>query len=206
MSWKRITHLVLFVALLFSTACGGFPLPFTERRAFNLPIESSRSATNSDCTTLEHLNAVASAWEQQHLKFIRSRDRNEAIPVESLIKSLGEGCQERWENLGIPRIKNELFGDLQTVNDSAKLRELGGVLFRFGDVSTMSGIEYSLHLRTHKSGPDRLVVAIFSLEDNRVIHYNYSGTNNVNGKSRRWPIDEFLGTVFGIGTRLIPID
>lgn len=198
-------RLTAILCLVLLTGCAGFGLPFTERRAFDFPIESSRSERNSDCTTLTHLNAVSAAWEQQHLKYIRTKDETDAIPVESLIISLGEGCKERWRNLAIPDIKTELFGDIQTISDSSKLRELGGVLFTMKDVSTLSGIEATMHIRARSSGPDRRLVAIYRLADDRVIHFNYSGTDNVDGRSRRWPIEEFFGAAFGVGVKAIPI-
>lgn len=204
MAQKGLRHLSIFLLLLIGTGCAGFPLPFTEKRAFDFPIESSRTAKNSDCTTLENLNAIASAWEQQHLKYIRTKDDSDAIPVESLIGSLGEECKTRWNRLGVPEIKTELFGDIQTIADSSKLRELGGVSFTMSDVSTMSGIEASLHLRTQKNGPDHRLVAIYRLEDDKVIHYNYSGTDDVDGKSRRWPIEEFFGALFGTAVKFVP--
>lgn len=209
MAQKGMRHfsILLFPTLmfmLFAAGCAGFPLPFTEKRAFDLPIESTRTEKNSDCTSLTHLNSVAGAWELQHLKYIRTKDDAEAIPVESLVISLGPGCKDRWRNLAIPDIKTELFGDIQTIADSSKLRELGGVSFTMSDVSTMSGIEASLHLRTQKNGPDHRLVAIYRLEDDKVIHYNYSGTDDVDGKSRRWPIEEFFGALFGTAVKFVP--
>lgn len=200
-----LKYLTLSLLLLIVAGCAGMPLPFTEKRAFDWPIESSRKATNADCTTLERLNTVAAAWEQQHLTYIRTKEDTEAILVHDLVDSLGPECAKRFNRLPIPDIKTELFGDIQTIADSSKLRELGGVAFTYGDVSSHSGIELSLHLRTHRKGPDHRLVAIYRLKDNRVIHYNYSGTDNVDGKSRRWPIEDFFGALFGTAAKATPL-
>lgn len=196
--------LQMFALIMFSIlflGCAGFPLPFTEYRALDMRVESERIATNVDCTSLTHLNSVAAAWEGQHLKYIRSQDDTTAIDVQLLVSSLGEKCRARFKTLSIPDIKNELFGDIQTIADSSKLRELGGVSFDYEDVSTRSGIEVSLHLRQHSRGPSHRLVAIYRLADNKVIHYNYSGTNNVDSKRRRWPIDEFFRALVGTGMK-----
>lgn len=203
---RRVYLALVILVLLLNMGCAGFPLPFTERRAFNFPVESSHKEVNSDCISLDRLNTTLSAWEKQHLEFIRTKNQTDAIPVENLKSSLGENCQERWEQLSVPGIKTSLFGDLQSIPNADKLRELGGVVFSFRNVSSLSGIESTLHLRTHSSGPRKELVVIYRLEDKRVLHFNYSGTDNLNEKNRRWPIDEFLGILFGTASKAIPVE
>jgi len=165
-------------------------------------VESNRDETNSTCTDLITLNVVADALEAQHLAYIRTKDDELAIKSGNLEASLGPKCQTRFRKLSLPQIKTELFGDIQTISDSSKLRELGGLLFEYQDVATKSGIHLSLHLSHATKGPERRMVAIYRLEDGTVIHYNYSGTNNVDRKSRSWPIREFFGAMIGAGVQL----
>lgn len=194
----------LRATLLATVGCAGFRVPFTEYRAMDWRVESGHTAVNSKCTDMDQLNAVAAFLEEKHLKFIQSRDDSEAIVIDDLLASLGERCRPRFTKLSVPQIKNELFGDIQTIADSSKLRELGGVAFDYEDTGARTGIELTLHLRSHEQGPRRRMVAIFRLADNRVIHYNYSGTNNVDRETRRWPIDEFFSAVLGAGAKLVP--
>jgi len=149
------------------------------------------------------LNIVANALEARHLAYLRTKDADIAISAEELESSLGEKCKVRFVKLSTPEIKTELFGDIQTIKDSDKLRELGGLAFEFQDVLTRSGIHFSLHLGHATKGPKRRMVAIYSLENDKVIHYNYSGTNNVDRKSRSWPVREFFGAMVGIGMKAI---
>ena len=188
--------------LVASSACAGVGLPFTDYRLGRALIESSHKETNSTCTDLETLSSVASHLEAQHLSYIRTKDEELAIRSKALESSLGVTCQTRFVRLSIPQIKTELFGDIQTIQDSAQLRELGGLAFEYQNVSTLSGIYLTLHLGHATSGPKRRLVAIYRLEDDVIIHYGYSGTNNVDRKSRSWPIREFFGAMVGVAVQL----
>ncbi len=199
---RQLRLCVTLVILIMGSACAGVGLPFTDYRLGEARIESSRKQTNSTCTDLRTLNVVASALEAHHLAYIRTKDDNLAIKSNDLEASLGESCQNRFVKLTIAQIKTELFGDIQTIQDSSKLRELGGLAFEYRDVSTLSGIHLTLHLAHATSGPKRRLVAIYRLEDDVVIHYNYSGTNNVDQKSRTWPIREFFGAMIGAAVQL----
>jgi len=194
------TILSALCLLLVTSGCAGVPLPYTDYRLGDWRIESSRKERNSGCTNLEALNIVAGALEAQHLAYIRSRDDEDAIVASEILGSLSERCRARIRKLDVAQIKHELFGNVQIVGDASKLRELGGIAFVYTDTHTESGIELSLHVRSHKRGPKRRLVAIYRLEDDKVIHFNYSGTNNVDTKSRVWPIREFLGLAkVGVG-------
>jgi hypothetical protein len=197
--------LALTIALLTTVGCMGIPLPGTDYRLMNWPIESRRVEINSTCIDLAELSIVAEGWEERHLNYIQTKDEAVAIDIGDFVASFGELCQARFNKLDVPKIKTELFGDIQTIADSNKLRELGGVAFAYQDVSKRTGIELSLHIQDHSKGPHRRLVAIYRLGDSRVIHYNYAGTDNVDKKLRRWPIDEFFGmAVRAAGKAIIP--
>ena len=117
--------------------------------------------------------------------------------------SLGEACRNGITRLSTPQIKNELFGDIQTISDSSKLRELGGLAFEFRGTVMHSGVEITLHLQRRTEGPKRRMVAIYRLSDGKVIHFNYSGTDNVDRYTRFWPIREFFGLAIKGGTKAL---
>ena len=190
------TTLLLFVF----TGCAGIPLPFTDYRLAEFLVESDRTEINNSCTDLKTLNRVSATLETQHLIYIHSKDDNDAITVGDVKDSLGTECQG-VTSLTTPQIKTELFGDLQTISDSSKLRELGGVSFEFRSTVTHSGIEITLHLDSYTEGPKRRLVAIYRLGDGRVIHFNYSGTDNVDRYTRFWPIREFFGIAIKSGSK-----
>lgn len=196
---------VLAIALAVVVGCAGFRVPFTEYRAMNWRVESDFHSRNTTCTDLEQLNIASASLEEKHLNFIQTRDDADAIDIDDLLASLGEECRDRFSKLSVAQIKTELFGDVQTIKDSDKLRELGGVSFEYENVSMLTGIELSLHLRGHETGPRRRIVAVYRLADNRVIHFNSSGTNNVDNETRRWPINQFFGALVGAAAgTLIP--
>lgn len=198
-------HLMSYAALIIlfmSSACAGVGLPYTDYRLGRTLIESSRQETNSTCIDLQVLNQAANELEAKHLNYLRTKDEQQAIKATELMVSLGKQCEVRFVKLSIPQIKTELFGDIQTIADSSKLRELGGLLFEYQNVSTRSGIELSLHLNQFTKGPKRRLVAIYRLENDLVIHYNYSGTNNVDRKSRTWPVQEFFGVIIKTGIQI----
>ncbi len=195
---RFVCPLVCFM-LLTSSGCSGLGLPFTDFRLGRWEIESSRIERNSGCTNLESLAAFAEALENQHLLYIRTKSNTDALVAADIFGHLSQECQGRMRKLSIPEIKTELFGDVQILSDATKLTGLGGIAFDYTDVRTKSGIEPTLHLNSHQKGPRRRLVAIYRLEDDRVIHFNYSGIDNVDKKKRIWPIREFLVLTLGLG-------
>jgi hypothetical protein len=196
-------NILYAVLLLLISGCAGLPLPFTEYRLAEFLVESDRTEINNSCTDLETLNRLALTLEAQHLSYIQTQDESNAIEVSSVRDALGEACENGIRNLSTPQIKTELFGDVQTINDSSKLRELGGLSFEFRSTIMHSGIEISLHLDRYTKGPKRLLVAIYKLSDGKVIHFNYSGIDDVDRYTRFWPIREFFGLVLKGGTKAV---
>jgi len=193
------------LVVLMATGCAGFRVPFTEYRAANWQTEINHRAVNSTCTDLATLSLVAAELEARHLTYLRSKNDVDALSSEFFLATLGDSCASRFVRLSIPQIKTELFGDIQTISESDKLRELGGLAFDFGDVTTIGGIELTLHIRKRTKGPEHRMVAIYRLADGKVIHFNYSGTDNVDTKSRAWPLDQFFSAAFGAGMKSIGI-
>ena len=187
----------LTLASLVLAGCAGVPLPFTDYRLANWLVEIKRQEVNSTCIDLAALNSIALDLKAQHLVYLRSHDEASAIVASDLVAAFGEECQTGFTNLSVPEIKTELFGDIQTISDSSKLRELGGLAFKYGNVATKGGVELSFHMNKASTGPARRLVAIYRLEDGKVIHFNYAGTDNVDKKTRTWPLDE----IFGIAVR-----
>ncbi len=200
---RNILYTMLLVFLF--TGCAGMPLPFTTFRLGEFLVESDRKEVNSTCTDLATLNSASLALETQHLSFLQTSDPDQAITASQVKAALGEECETRFIRLSTPRIKTELFGDIQTISDSSKLRELGGIAFEFRNTVNYSGIEPTFHLRIKTEGPKRRLVAIYRLNDGKVIHFNYSGTDNVDTKSRFWPIQEFFGIAIKAGTKAVGI-
>lgn len=189
-------RLLLLIFLL--PGCAGIPLPFTDHRLMNFPVETSRKETNSGCISLETLLEVSSRLENQHLSFLRSHDPAEALTRDSFSEFLGKNCQDRVVSLSTAQIKTELFGDLQNIRDSAKLQLLGGVLFEYRNVYEMGALEPTFHVQRAQHGPRLRLVAVYRLEDGKVIHFNYAGTTDAARKSRSWPLDQFFGAVVGL--------
>ncbi len=194
---------IICALLLPLVGCAGFQVPGTDYRLGYLPIESSRTKVNANCTDLETLGFVADVLEQQHLDYIRTQNDEQAIRASDFLASLGSECQVRFVNLSVPEIKTELFGDIQTIADSGSLGGLGGLAFNYQDVLVRSGIELSLHVNQASQGPRRRLVAIYHLETGRVVHFNYSGTDNVDKKTRRWSLDKFFQTALDIGVKIV---
>ncbi len=194
---------ILSIVLTIGTGCAGIPVAFTDYRIMDWPVESSRREINSGCIGLPQLNVVANLLEEQHLRYLQTRNDEDALDAADILVSLGDECGSRFSKLSTPQIKTELFGDIQTIADSNKLRELGGLAFDYKNVATLSGIEISLHMNQADSGPFHRIVAIYRLADKKVIHYNYSGTDNVDKKSRSWPIDAFFAAIIGVGLKAI---
>ncbi len=193
----------LSVTLMLIAGCAGFGLPFTDYRAMNWQVEINRREVNSTCTDLETLKTVVVELEARHLAYLRSQDDTDALTSDFFLAALGDKCSTRFSKLSVPQIKTELCGDIQTIAEADKLRELGGLAFDFGDVRTRGGIELTLHIRKATKGPDHRMVAIYRLADGKVIHFNYSGTDNVDRKSRAWPLDQFFDAAFSAASKIV---
>lgn len=194
--------LLLTLTSLLTTSCAGFRIPGSQVRILDLRVESARVAVNSECIDLQDLNALALRLEEQHLRFIRTKDENEALNADDSIFQLGKDCWDSVSRLDVRDIKQELFGDLQVIPNPERLRNLGGMEFRFQDVSTRTGIEPSLHVRKHQMGPEKRMVLVYKLEDQKVIHFNYSGNDDVDTRTRRWPIREVFNILLDVGTEV----
>jgi len=195
-----LTKLLLAFTFLLFLGCAGFRIPGSQVRILDLRVESERVAVNSGCVSLKDLNSLATRLEEQHLRFVRTKDEEEALKADTSVFQLGKGCWDSVSQLSVGEIKQELFGDLQVVPNPDRLRDLGGMEFRFQDVSTQTGIEPSLHIRKRKRGPERRMVLVYKLENQKVIHFNYSGTNDVDAHTRRWPIREVFNILLDVGT------
>jgi hypothetical protein len=198
-------QIILGAALLMflTTGCMGIPLPFTDARFAMIEVNISSKSTNSTCTDLVTLAEVANELEVRHLRYLRSMNDAEAIGSEFFLHSLGEECKSRISRLDTKQIKNELFGDINIIPEPEKLRELGGYSFTYEKTNTRGGVEFTLHLNKASKGPERRMVAIYRLVDGKVIHFNYSGTDNVDTKSRSWPLDQFFGVAIGAAGKVV---
>lgn len=190
---------LLIPALLLLTGCAGMKLPFGEERFARGMIETERTETNSDCISFEAFRMVGQALEAQHIRFLSNRNVLDLVPGASALthaqvaEALGQTCQERIRGLTTDEVRFQLFGGLQNIPNPERLQYLGGILFEFEDTVTDSGLRPSLHLEQIRSGPVRAVVAIYSLEDGQVLHFNYFGTDNVDKRTLDWPLLEFFG-------------
>jgi hypothetical protein len=162
-------------------------------RLGHIPIQSSTISRNNDCIDLETFNQITDALKIQHLEYIQTKEDGDAINIEEFINAFGETCKERFNSLKTSEIKTELFGDIQTIFNSMKLREYGGVSFDHRATQTLSSLELSLHLRHSTTGSDRVITVIYELADGKIVHYNDSGTDKINRKVRRWPFRELFG-------------
>jgi hypothetical protein len=195
--------LLLFIFLL--PACAGVPLPYTEHRLGNLPVEVSRKEVNTNCIDLKDFTNVSVAMEAQHLKFLRSGDLQDAISKEDFEKAVGDKCHARLADLTTAQVKTEMFGDLQVIPNAERLLLLGGVSFFFEDTSTSGGLEPTMHIRTMRHGPKERMVIIYRLEDGKVIHFVHSGTSDDTETKRVWALKEVFGTALSTaGRALVP--
>jgi hypothetical protein len=199
---RLINSLATLVMVAAVSGCAGFKVPFTQYRAMNWQTEINRHEVNSTCTDLDTMNMVATELEGRHLAYLRSKEDADAMDKEFFLSALGDKCSSRYNSLSIPQIKTELFGDIQTISDSGQLRELGGLAFDYARVRTKGGIEITLHIRKASKGPNHRMVAIYRLADGKIIHFNYSGTDNVDTKARAWPLDQFFNAAFSAATKI----
>lgn len=198
-------YIYALVLAFLPVGCMGIPIPLTNFRLLEFPVEIDRNEINSTCTSLNNVRDTAHELERRHLMFLNSHDIKDAIDINIFVHALGDGCHTRYQSLDTGQIKMELFGDINVIDNPGKLRELGGYSFTYGDVITIGGLELTLHLDKWSKGPNRKMVAIYSLADGKVIHFNYSGTDNIDTKSRGWPLDEFFGVVVGAaGKAVVP--
>ena len=184
--------LALMLCLL-TTACAGAKIPFTEHRAFRYLIQSSRKEINSKCLSLEEFSKAATTLDSLHLNH---RKNQEIFLKEQFLVVIGEGCSKRLVQLTPGEIKNELYGDLQQINDPEVLKSLGGMVLYYEDVVVHSGVRPTFHLESNHSGPKRKLVIVYKLDTNEVIHFGYTGTDNVDEKDLYWPMAEFFKELF----------
>jgi len=203
MKMKNVFCAALLLVTFLLGGCMGIPLPFTDYRLMRMPVNISSKSTNDTCTDLNTLTTTAHELEGRYLTYIRSMDDKDAINADFFLHSLGDDCQSRMARLDTSQIKNELFGDINVIPDPDKLRELGGYSFVYEKLKTRGGVEITLHMNKASKGPARRMVAIYRLADGKIIHFNYSGTDNIDTKSRGWPLDQFFGVAIGAAGKAI---
>lgn len=196
-------YLFILTLPLIQVGCIGIGIPWTSYRLMDWPVDISRHEINSTCTDIHSLTAAAKELEERHLAYLRSTNPKDAMSEDVVLNSLGEKCLPLFTRLDIGQIKTELFGDVSIIGDPDKLQQLGGYLFVFSDTRTEGGLEITLHLDKASSGPNRRMVAVYVLATGKVIHFNYSGTDNVDEKSRGWPLDEFFGVAVGAAGKMV---
>lgn len=178
---------------LLTVSCAGAKIPFTDARVSRFLIQTSRKEINSKCLTREELSKTAEILETLHLN--HRKDQSVFLKDQFLV-TLGEECSKRLIQLTTGEIKTELYGDLQSIKDPESLKSLGGMVLYYEDVVVHSGIRATLHLERNHSGPKRRLVIIYNLDTNEIVHYNYTGTDNVDEKDLDFPITEFLSEIF----------
>jgi hypothetical protein len=162
-------------------------------------ITADHDTLNSDCIEKQQLRAIAIFLEQRHLEFLRSRNEQEALDVKEFKESLGSSCSLVIVGLTTSQIQTELFGTSSVIPNPEKLRELGGMLFEYQDIRADAGVRPTLHLEKEYTGPNRRLVAVYKLTDGKVIHFQYSGVDNINRRSLHWPVMEFFSFVIKEG-------
>lgn len=189
--------LIAFATLFLLSGCAGTTLPFSgsDHRYLRKMIQTSHDETNTDCISFGTFREAALYLEAAHVKFLASHDPSAQLTRLDVETALGAPCQERVKGLTTDEVKFQLFGGLQTIPNAERLQHLGGIFFAFEDTTKDSGLRPTLHLEQVQQGPLRGVVAIYDLETGRVIHYNYTGTDNVDRRTLDWPLVEFFGFV-----------
>lgn len=183
--------------------CAGFTVPFTDHRAARWMFESGHDTLNSDCIEMSHLRAVAGYLERRHLGFLNSKNEQDALDVHEFKTVLGAACEPVIVSLTTNQLQTELFGTAQNIPHPEKLRELGGLLFEYEDVTTDSGLRLTFHLEQEYKGPKRRLVAIYRLMDGKIIHYQYAGKDNVDQRKISWPVVEFFGFMMKEGAESV---
>ncbi len=180
--------LVILICLL-TVSCAGVRIPFTHTTAPRFLIQTSRKEVNSKCLSLDKFAEAANTLQILH---IQQRKNKETFTKEQFLVLLGEECSKRLIQLTTGEIKTELYGDLQSVKDPEILQSLGGMALYYEDVVVHSGIRATLHLERNHSGPKRRLVIIYNLDTNEIVHFNFTGTDNVDEKDLDFPLAEFI--------------
>lgn len=194
-------RVVILFALISLCSCAGFTVPFTDYKAMHWMFESDRDEINAGCIEKPQLQAIAGFLEQRHLDFIRKKEK--AMSIKDFKDSLGTACQPLFTSLTTTEIQTELFGTSAVIPNPEKLRELGGLLFAYLDITTDAGIRPTLHLEKRYTGPNRRLVAIYQLTDGNVIHLQWSGKDDIARKTLYWPVVEFFGFLVKEGANAV---
>jgi len=196
---------MILLALISLCSCAGFRVPFTEHHTMRWMFESGHDTLNSDCIEMSQLRAVAGYLNNRHIGFLNSKNERSALDVAEFKASIGSKCDPVLVGLTTGQIQTELFGTSQNIPNPEKLRELGGLLFEYQDITTDSGLRTTLHLEQEWKGPERRLVAIYRLVDGKIIHFQASGKDNVDRRKIQWPVTEFFGFVLKEGAGAIKI-
>jgi hypothetical protein len=156
-------------------------------------ITTSHDEHNTDCIDLPEIRQLSKTLEDQHVHFLGTRSDSDALTRSQIQTALGKHCESQAKSLTTDEIRFWLFGDLQNIPSPDRLQYLGGILFEYEDTITDSGLRPTLHLEQVETGPVRGMVAIYSLENGRVLHYIAFGTDNVDKRTLEWPLLEFFG-------------
>lgn len=191
--------------LLLLVGCAGMKVPFSdsEERHLRKMIKTSDHETNTDCIGFQAFQAVARRLESQHVHFLGSKNVSDSLTRGWVVSSLGDTCTDRIKGLTTDEVRFQLFGGLQTIPNPERLQYLGGILFEYEQTLVFSGLRPTFHLEQNSSGPLRGLVAIYNLETGQVLHFVYSGTDNVDKRELTWPLLEFLGLVAKAGSDAI---
>lgn len=191
----RSKLLVMFTTLLFLSGCAGMSVPFKEERFARKMIQTSHDEKNTDCITLSDFKSVSEALEAQHVRFLASEDSSQALTKDAVEAGLGHDCRKRVKSLTTDEVRLALFGNLNDIPNADRLQLLGGILFEFEDTTTDSGVRPTFHIEQIQRGPERALVVVYTLEDGKVLHLNYSGTDNVDKRTLNWIVAKFFGDV-----------
>jgi hypothetical protein len=180
-------------------------IPFSDSKDRHLRkmIRTSDNETNTDCISFSAFQKVGQELEAQHIRYLSSKDEASSLNRSQVALALGEKCQERIKSLKTEDVKLQLFGNLQTIPNPDRLQMLGGLLFEYENTHTLSGLRPTFHLEQNSNGPLRGLVAIYQLEDGKVLHLLYFGTDNVDRRTLEWPLLEFFGFIAESGSKAI---
>jgi len=190
---------IILTMCLSIMACAGMEVPFSssDHRIARSMIKTSDNEANTDCISFETFKMVGQTLEAAHIRYL-SNENDVSYPAltrNQVTTLLGVECEERITNLTTEEIKYQLFGGLQSIPNPERLQRLGGILFKYRDTHTLSGIRPTLHLEEKSNGPLRGLVAIYNLENGQVLHLVYSGTDNVDTTDLTWAVLKFFGVI-----------
>ena len=183
--------------------CAGLNVPFTKIELMEWEIEFNRDQVNTKCISIETLHEAAQSLETQYLTYMKTLNPTDSINIDNFKTALGDKCTPLLIKLSTPQIKTELYGDIEIIKDADILQYLGGFSFDFVDISTIGGMEPTFHIKQKSKGPKHRLVAIYSLQTGAVVHFNYSGTNDVDLKSRVWVLDEVIKQIIDTGSKVV---